>query len=424
MIHSAVSRESIEGTPPQAAVVSRITFRSVMDRAYVVLLYFFATGAIARIFGGQSADQPGANPIVSQGINAVIYLMTIGLAFHYLKPMWSLFTRSTWMFVLVAYFCVSFFWSSDHAGAFRYLRYVLVLFVAALYMVERHRAEYIVRTLVWCSLAMALLSIAGQFLLPPVDDLAPGWTGIFTTKNYLGSSMATGIAAVLALEGPWTILKFTTVALCGVLLVLSQSFTSVLCVLVTVAVLLFVAFGRRLKLVMLAGTLLLGIAVAAEPGLVGEALGFGGKTTDLTGRDKIWDFAWQGIEKHPILGYGASGYWLGDGDLSRWILGWNPNQAHNGYLEAMLRGGVICIVLLAIVLIESFPLAERVRRYQDPTAGRFLLFAVVTLLIHNTAESDFMMASGMWMAFLIAYYACRHLAYPSPDSPAPVEALV
>ena len=407
-----------EGFEPAVETQGWAGVRPFLDRVYIVVLYFFATGAIARIFTGEGQQQNGPqSSAVSQGINGAIYVLTLGLSFRYLPQMWRLFSRSTWMFVLFAYFYASLAWSSDYPEGLRYLRYLLVLLFAANYLALRHTAEFFVRTLVWCSLAMGVMSVAGEYLLPPSDNLAPGWTGIFVTKNFLGSAMATGISAVLALRGRWTILKVVTVALSSVLLILSQSFTSVLCVLVTVGVVVYVNVSKRSKLLLLGGLALGSLTLLVKPDIIAAGLGVGGKSTDLTGRDKIWDFAWQGFLKRPFFGYGASGFWMGDGQVSRWILGWNPAQAHNGYLEISLRGGLVCLALLTIVLIASFPLADRVRTRIDSTAGRFLLFVTTTLIIHNSAESDFMAPSGLWMIFLIAYFLCRKQVDPEFAEP-------
>ena len=79
----------------------------------------------------------------------------------------------------------------------------------------------------------------------------------------------------------------------------------------------------------------------------------GGKSAEniltLTGRLDLYPIAIKFGLKSPLWGYG----FLGDSLLSRfdYIIGWFPQNAHNGYLSALLNFGIIGLINLIITFI-------------------------------------------------------------------------
>ena len=76
-----------------------------------------------------------------------------------------------------------------------------------------------------------------------------------------------------------------------------------------------------------------------------------GRDPDLTDRAIIWELLSPAIMDKSMLGHGFGSFWLGPSAaafIERW--GYIGN-AHNGYLEALLHGGAVLLVLVILVLV-------------------------------------------------------------------------
>ena len=91
---------------------------------------------------------------------------------------------------------------------------------------------------------------------------------------------------------------------------------------------------------------------------------------------------------------------------SRW---WQPNQAHNGYLETYLSLGLVGLSLLVGLLIATFWKARR-ELWLNFEWGRFRLGFLAAVVVYNWTEASFKALHPVWFVFyLIA------LDYPKPE---------
>jgi O-antigen ligase len=94
-----------------------------------------------------------------------------------------------------------------------------------------------------------------------------------------------------------------------------------------------------------------------------------GKSSDLSGRTEIWEFAATMVEHRPWLGYGYKVFWLGaDAPAAAF---WKASRdfvphAHNGFLELALDLGLIGLGLsLAAVISLAVKISRLLRHYPD-----------------------------------------------------------
>src|SRR5436309_12981576 len=108
----------------------------------------------------------------------------------------------------------------------------------------------------------------------------------------------------------------------------------------------------------------------------------------LAGRSELWAELLHESTR-PILGSGYQSFWLGPGGKHMWAkYSFHPNQAHNGYLETYLNGGLIglCLLMAMIVSGGSKLKTELLFGGSYPSVCfAFLLSAVV----YNWAEAAF-----------------------------------
>lgn len=125
-----------------------------------------------------------------------------------------------------------------------------------------------------------------------------------------------------------------------------------------------------------------------------------GRDLTLTGRTDLWkDVINMGTS--PLIGTGYESFWLGNRLESIWANHpWQPNQAHNGYLETYLNLGVIGLSLLIGVIVSVY---RKIRKalLLDCGYARFRMAFLAVALVNNIAEGTFKGISLVWFIFLL-----------------------
>lgn len=125
-----------------------------------------------------------------------------------------------------------------------------------------------------------------------------------------------------------------------------------------------------------------------------------GRDSTLTGRSVLYGDL-LGLVSSPLVGVGYDSFWLGERLNYLWDkYWWQPNEAHNGYLETYLELGVLGLTVLLMILLKAYRNIRRsmVRQF---TYGRFRLACFVMILLYNLTESAFKGLALMWLLFLL-----------------------
>src|SRR5262249_18406741 len=124
-----------------------------------------------------------------------------------------------------------------------------------------------------------------------------------------------------------------------------------------------------------------------------------GRDTTMTGRTDLWD-AVLPLNPNPLLGAGYESFWLGDRLKALWTrFWWQPNQAHNGYLEVYLNLGLLGLLLVGVFLLTSY---QRIWRPTNAVGFASLSLAIWTItLLHNVTEAGVFKGS-LWVPLLLA----------------------
>ncbi|MCE5267502.1 MAG: O-antigen ligase family protein [Planctomycetaceae bacterium] len=204
-------------------------------------------------------------------------------------------------------------------------------------------------------------------------------------------------------------------------LLLTKSRASCASLVVAVAAIWFVAASARARvLAALIGGLavcLLALAASmfsAEPNdrLLGAMmLGRQEQSEGLTGRVPLWLELARYIRERPLEGYGYQAFWT-DKQIESVSeeMEWTMREAHNGYLETVLSGGLVGgVILLAIVALGLVRAAGRYRATGDPGIA-----FVVGLLAFCIADACFESGVPNFVAVLAEMgFALLMLASPS-----------
>ena len=141
-----------------------------------------------------------------------------------------------------------------------------------------------------------------------------------------------------------------------------------------------------------------------------------GRSSDLTGRESIWEKVLERAVEHPVIGWGFSTPWIPtEPAFDRWIVdhGQTVMQAHNMWVDVFLQLGAVGVVLIAAAYVAFvwrswFFAVDRPR--WDLVADRpytaVTLLPTLTgaiLLVQGLAESTPLLNWGWFLLILFAF---------------------
>jgi len=240
------------------------------------------------------------------------------------------------------------------------------------------------------------------------------WRGVMTSKNTLGFWATITILCSATLMGNVPtigkkLLCFYALC-CGLIaLVFSVSATSLLALIISALVMIYLYLAFRFELGLIA-TFVLGIMFATMMAFAFYNIDTAeliGRSGDLTGRSDVWAQVWALIQSRPLTGFGYGTLWYPTPD-SLWIqqsltdFSWKVYHAHNGLLQLASEIGIPLTAIAVIMIIQQ--LIEIVYcQYQRQQAGvLFVLGFTVALLVSNYSEARLVVNRELYWIFFVA----------------------
>jgi O-antigen ligase len=135
-----------------------------------------------------------------------------------------------------------------------------------------------------------------------------------------------------------------------------------------------------------------------------------GRDPSLTDRTLIWDLLQPVIDERFLKGYGFGAFWASaeaDAFINRW--GYIGN-AHSGYVETLLNGGLIQLIALLLLFAQSL-----IKRYRAITADQSARYQACALVIIGLFVVTNYVAyvipnyrSGEFLVFCVLSLSFRH----------------
>jgi O-antigen ligase len=355
---------------------------------------------------------------------------------------WSkLFAANTAITVFYIYFAVSALWSDDPGGSFkRWFKLFGIIFVVSVILSEKDPREAIRAVYARCAIVLMPLSVVFIKYYPAwgrsySSGGAPMINGVSQQKNSLGEMvmvfslflvwdyLETRPDGTKRLSGriPWDRLALLLMGI--YLLIISESKTSLLCLLIGLALL----FGRGWfasrtisRMVFLAATSLPFLLFFTQQftSIFTPILGALGRDATLTGRTDIWQHI-TSATVNPLIGAGYFSFWGTKGGIAlREVMqGASVHSAHDGYLDIYLDGGWIGVGLLFCLLIAcGSRLIRGLRRGERLQDAQFryqwMRFAfLIVIIVYNLSESTFARLSPTWFTAVLLF-----IDLPSPKA--------
>jgi exopolysaccharide production protein ExoQ len=344
---------------------------------------------------------------------------------------------NAWLFVFFLFWALSILWADAPFVAFkRWVKDLGNIVVVLVVLTDRRPLEAMQAVFVRTACLLLPMSVLFVKFIPDLGRTYHVWsgemmyTGVTTHKNSLGVLVLVSLLSLC-----WELARrpapgepragFVTrlgdlslVAMGAWLLVKAGSATATSSFFIGIG--LMVALGwkplrrhvRAVELVSLVGGLLLWATGAGHRLVQWVIVDLLGRDLTLTTRTDVWPMLLGKVD-NVFVGSGFNSFWTGE-RLDEVYRQLGIIQAHNGYLETYLNGGLVGVALLLILLLAAVGVANRRLTEHAPHAN--LVFAWVAIsVVYNFTEASFDKTSPLWFAFLmmITQYARGHeLAAP------------
>lgn len=344
------------------------------------------------------------------------------------NPDWGrIFKSNRWYFVFFIYCALSIIWSDFPFAGFKRWTKELGSVIMVLIILTESDPMQATRALIARYAYLAIpLSVLLIYFFPTIGTydseymFEPAFSGVSSHKNQLGINMF-----ICGLFLAWELIHVrnsddeegerdvTDLFTCGLLLIMAawliftaNSMTALMCLILGICILLIMKlplFAGQIRYLgiysLVAGTLLVFLPDILS--VVGSIALVVGRDETLTGRTELWmDLLNENI--NPLLGTGYQSFWLGtraDYFWEKYLF--HPVQAHNGYLETYLNGGLIGLFLLLGMIITAYGRLKKEVMQENSFA--ILLFAfLVVALFYNLTEATFSRLNPLWVVISIA----------------------
>jgi exopolysaccharide production protein ExoQ len=347
----------------------------------------------------------------------------------------TLFSSNKWLFIYLLYVAASVIWSDQPFTSGKlWIKAAGSILMVLIILSERDPTAAVKSIFLRSSYLLVVFSYLFVNYYPALGRSYDEWTfqptlcGACTNKNSLGAALVVCTLGMFwSLLEPhrgrapekWnTLVHIVLLAMAFWLLVKSHCATALACVIVGSGILLGMRLPRIRSVVHRLGVsafivvalvlVCLNLVFDIRGGLVDML----GRDATLTGRTGIWKATLQ-ADVNPLVGVGYRSFW--HGERARVIseaqgFFFVLQEAHNGYIEVYLDGGLLRLSLLLIAIASG---ASKIvnRLADDDSYTPFRLAFVTVALIYSVTESAFDGLNPIWFVFLLVL-----VDYPSDEN--------
>tara|TARA_R110001583_G_scaffold3732_1_gene22924 strand:- start:769 stop:2037 length:1269 start_codon:yes stop_codon:yes gene_type:complete len=273
--------------------------------------------------------------------------------------------RNFWVFIFVTFILISYFWSVEPSTTFKRSIFLLSMVFFAGYLSRFYTITTIFTYLGYLIALTAVIGLMRAILFPSEAFLNGGirdgaFLGMFIEKNGGARRYMFGILLLLPAIYSHNRKALLAAGICLLCLLMARSASSI--------VLLTIALGTVTYLNQIVLTkqynlnnsrywlgilfYFIGLLIAYQA--YEFILFLVGRDATLTDRTVIWEILIPLIQDKITLGYGYGAFWSSYG-AEEFMESWGyVGNAHNGYLEILLHGGLPFLILFCLMVIKGF----------------------------------------------------------------------
>ena len=411
-------------TAEVTAIRQRVAGLAVPQWYYVAAIFFIlhaisAFGFVDRLVYGTWPGKPGDK--ITESVNILAILASVALFAKGGRGTKTVGPGAGIVLGLGLFVVCSVLWSVDRGETMRQSLIYLPMLVGSIGIASNLSADEYMHLLARMCFLAAMGSLV-LLVLAPASAGVPGndFGGIFSQKNVLGEVMQIGALASLhgLREGNGRRLQ-SAVYLLGLvaLALMSRSATSCLVIVVYCAgsaTFTLVRRGSLGRFLAIVGILVMLGAVASIAMFPDYFLEVIGRNPTLTGRTRIWAAVIPYIWQRPLLGWGFVAFWSPKNPAAGAVaissgLNFNPGEAHNGLLEALLEVGALGTGLFLFLVARTVWIAIKCLRTtaELQLAVTCLLCCVGIVMLGLTEQVLVAATAASTSVFFITGFMCE-----------------
>jgi len=317
-----------------------------------------------------------------------------------------------WMFLFFIYWGISITWSDySFVSLKRWIKDVGNIIMVLIILSEANPANAIRAVFARFAYIAIPLSVVLIKYFPELGRYYNRWTwdvaycGVTTGKNALASTIL-----VCTLSLIWQLIetiksrthlidkidlttRIVLILMAFWIFTIVNSSTALIGLIIGIIILIYLSLPNARTQIWRVGTyglltIMVVLAIFVLPYIIGNVLGLTGRDLTFTGRVEIWSLV-LGMPINPLVGTGYQSFWLGPFAEQLWdVFYFHPNQAHNGYLETYLNGGLFGTgFLFVLIFYTGFQLKDDFLKGRSHITLLMVFFLVS--LIYNITEAVF-----------------------------------
>ena len=317
--------------------------------------------------------------------------------------------------LIISYTLISAIWAgnpTETLKSFTFLSSCMLISILSVLAFNDNKLK-LIRWLFWLFSLMTLGSILIALLHPEYgintrSFSKPRWIGITAHPNGLGaeSSILIWLAVNLFFLSKNKLEKLiitVSIASAFFTIIKADSMTSLISSFVLIILTWYYYYLDRLnstfKILLLVITVFSAIILTTFyigiDEIINTAFQSAGRSTHFSGRTRLWSIGLKALSDNFILGYGFDNLEL----LTR-KYHLEMSHLHNGYLELVLKGGLISAIFLIIILLKTYFNLLKIKVFDKPDFI-FLNTGFIMILLHNFTESSILKGIDPLNIFLL-----------------------
>lgn len=274
----------------------------------------------------------------------------------------------------------------------------------------------VAKSLKLCFAALSIVCIAGiaiSVLLPEFGvhsdyEHFGKWKGSFGHKNWFGklAFLSLFVSVALLYLNVNRLLRYQCYILIGLSLFIiykTSSSTSLFTTVITISLFCCANFFHSFKQSKFLLMTVIIVASAFIQLVLNLILIVVGKDSSFSGRDLIWEGAFQAISDKPLFGYGFYGFWKPEREgvwnymPEEWID--KLSDTHSGYLGMLIDFGFVFsslfFILYFFIMFKSFELGKTYKNF-------YIYFCwLLTYAVYNLVETSFFRINDVLFVFTV-----------------------
>jgi len=341
-------------------------------------------------------------------LTAVIFLFNI-------QQVFTAFLKNKILIFLLLYVLITAAWANNPSETLKLFVFLSSAMIISI-MVALAYAENtvtLIRWLFWFLLLMTLASIVTALQFPSLgvntkDFGKPRWVGIASHPNGLGTQalsliwLASNLFFLSKSKIEKSIILFGVIA-AFFAIIKADSMTSLITSLIVISLVCYYYLLGRLSLpikvilfIVASLSFLVVITFYMNTSeLATSTIESTGRDVTFSGRSFLWQKALSSAADNLIVGYGFDN--LEQLTKINHVL---MSHLHNGYIETLVKGGLIASMLLGFILIKTFFQQLRVK-LTHKNDFVFLNSGLIMVLLHNFNETSILRGLSTLSIFLL-----------------------